>query len=145
MRFFKLSSVKLTNRELEIMSILWNSEVPLMASEIVKLGNELTINTVQAVLKKLLARNYIEIADIGYSGTVLSRSYKPTLTADEYEMNKMLDSYRRMTDKSNGMSRFVATLLEEEKNTSQLLSEIEELETILKSKKEDLSKKGIKR
>lgn len=142
MRFCKLSSVKLTNRELEIMSILWNCETPLMASEIVKLGNELTINTVQAVLKKLLARNYIQIADIGYSGTVLSRSYKPTLTADEYEMNKMLDSYHRMADKSNGMSRFVATLLEEEKNTSQLLSEIEELETILKSKKEDLSKQG---
>jgi len=43
----------LSKREKEIMSILWTSEQPLKASEIVKLNPNLTMNTVQSVLTKL--------------------------------------------------------------------------------------------
>lgn len=142
MPFIKVSSIKLTKREFEIMNILWENKSPMIASEIAKHGDKLTINTVQALLKKLISKKYIEVADIVYSGTVLCRSYRPTLTADEYEMNKMIDSYNKINDHTKGMSRFVATLLEEEKNKTLLLSEIEELEVVLKEKKESLKTKN---
>ena len=48
----------------------------MIASEIVKTGTDLNINTVQAALRSLIKKNYIEVAEIVYSGTVLTRSYR---------------------------------------------------------------------
>jgi len=81
----EITDFNLTGREKDILDILWNAEKGLIASEIVKQMEGLTINTVQAVLKKLLKRNLIKIDQIVYSGTVLSRSYVPTLTEAEFE------------------------------------------------------------
>lgn len=81
----EITDFNLTGRERDILSILWNSEKGLIASEVVTYREDLTINTVQAVLKKLLKRNLIEVDQIVYSGTVLSRSYKPTLTEAEFQ------------------------------------------------------------
>ena len=80
-----ITDFNLTGREKDILNILWNSEKGLIASEIVKEQEGLTINTVQAILKKLLRRNLIKVDQIVYSGTVLSRSYVPTLTEAEFE------------------------------------------------------------
>ena len=66
----------LTNREYDVLKIIYDSEKPLIASEVTTKMEGLTINTVQAVLKKLLRTEIIEVAEIVYSGTVLSRSYK---------------------------------------------------------------------
>ncbi len=81
----EITDFNLTGREKDILDILWKAEKGLIASEIVKEMEGLTINTVQAVLKKLLKRNLIRIDQIVYSGTVLSRSYVPTLTEAEFE------------------------------------------------------------
>lgn len=70
--FTKNKFSKLTSREVDIMNILWASEKPLIASEIADSRPDLTVNTVQAVLRKLLKYQLIEVADIVYSGTVLS-------------------------------------------------------------------------
>ena len=52
----------LTKRELDVMTILWESSKPLVASEITKMDESLNINTVQAVIRKLLDKKYIEVA-----------------------------------------------------------------------------------
>ena len=44
---------KITNRELEILQLLWHTDHPLIASEIATLKPDLTINTVQAELRNL--------------------------------------------------------------------------------------------
>ncbi len=95
----KITDYNLTGRERDILNILWNSDKGLIASEIVKSREDLTINTVQAILKKLLKRNLIKIDQIVYSGTVLSRSYVPTLTEPEFETG-MIES------KIIGLNRF---------------------------------------
>ena len=87
----EITDFNLTGRERDILSILWNAEKSLIASEVVTYRDDLTINTVQAVLKKLLKRNLIEVDQIVYSGTVLSRSYKPTLTEAEFQ-TKMISA-----------------------------------------------------
>lgn len=136
-----LKSIKLTNRELEIMNILWESDRPLVASEIARAGDNLTINTVQALLKKLSAGKFIEVADIVYSGTVLSRSYKPSLSSDDYEINRMLDAYERIGQKSKIITQFVATLLDYEKDDDNTLREIDSLEEMLMNKRKELEQK----
>ena len=75
---------KLSKQQLEIMKILWNSDKPLVASDILKQHNELNINTVQASLRVLVKKEAIEVADIVYSGTVLSRCYRPLISKNEY-------------------------------------------------------------
>ena len=85
MKNLEITDYHLTKREKEILSILWNSPDGLIASDIAKQQSELSINTVQAVLKKLFKKNLIEIAEIVYSGTVLSRKYRPTLNECDFE------------------------------------------------------------
>ena len=61
MLFKKKEFPKLTSREVDIMNILWENEKPLIASEIADARPDLTINTVQAVLRKLLKYQLIDI------------------------------------------------------------------------------------
>ena len=105
------------------MDILWNSSTPLTASEIISQNNELKIPTVQAVLKKLLNENFVVVADIGYSGTVLSRRYKAIITADEYANTQ----YASLSKSLSATQLFSALL----GSTKPSLEEITEIEKIL--------------
>lgn len=130
---------KITNRELDIMQLLWNAEKPLIASEIASLKPDLTINTVQAVLRKLLKQGYIEIAEIVYSGTVLTRSYRPLISEQDFGADQLLETFRSFPDLS--ISRLVAGLLNE--NIS--LEDITELEAMLEKQKEILKNQSPKK
>lgn len=74
----------LTKKENEVMSILWQSEIPLTAHQITETDDSLSIYTVQQVLQRLLKMNYIKIADINYSGTVFARFYTPAVSQTDY-------------------------------------------------------------
>jgi predicted transcriptional regulator len=124
----------LTEREMDIMRILWESEKPLVASEITKVDSSLSSNTVQSVLRKLLEKNFIEVADIVYSGTVLTRSYRPTISKKDLLIEQFLNQY--ISNNSNiPLPNLVATLLKHEKNEKDT---IEQLEQLLEERKKSL-------
>ena len=123
----------LTKREKEIMEVLWTSPKSLVASEIAKEGGGMSLNTVQAILRKLLKNGLIKVNEIVYSGTVLSRSYIPTISPETFEIQRLLSEQKDITT-----SRFVATLLEHEQEPEKILNEINELETLLKAKRKEL-------
>lgn len=75
---------KITSKQLEVMQVLWGANGSMTASEIIREHPELNINTVQSCLKQLMKKEYIHVADIVYSGTVLCRSYAPTVSKDSY-------------------------------------------------------------
>lgn len=79
-----MPKIKLTHRELEVMHVLWSTDRALSAADIPPINPELKPNTVQAVLKKLLENSYIQVADIVYHRTVLTRTYRPVLTHEDY-------------------------------------------------------------
>lgn len=136
----KKNVFNLTNREMDILNILWNSENPLIASEIAKHDDTLTVNTVQAILRKLLKQNLIEVADIVYSGTVLSRSYRPTAVSKDFAVQEFSAQLRNFK-KNITASRLISTLLDDEDDAEAALKEIEELQAILEEKKQSLKKK----
>lgn len=74
----------LTKKENEVMTILWQSEKSMTAHQITETDPSLSIYTVQQVLQRLLKMNYIQIAEINYSGTVLARFYKPAISRVDY-------------------------------------------------------------
>lgn len=75
---------KLTQSQLHIMKILWNEKKPMIASAFVQLDSSLNLNSVQSALRSLLKKNYIEVSDIVYSGKVLTRSYIPVVSSEDY-------------------------------------------------------------
>ena len=120
---------KITNRELEIMQLLWHADHPLIASEIAAMKPDLTVNTVQSVLRNLLKHKYIEVAKIVYSGTVLTRSYRPLITEQEFGVNQVIRDFHSFQGLS--VSHLVAGLLNEPVSAS----EIDELESIIKKQR----------
>ncbi|KEZ90753.1 MULTISPECIES: BlaI/MecI/CopY family transcriptional regulator [Clostridia] len=130
------TELSLTKREMDVMTILWESNTPLVASEITKMDDSLNINTVQAVIRKLLDKKYIEVADIVYSGTVLTRSYRPTLSKKEMTVQRFIRQFQE-NDKVS-IPNLVTTLLKHEKNEREV---IEELEVMLEERKKLLKQK----
>lgn len=111
----------LSPRQLQVMEILWEAKEGMTASAIVKSSPDLQINTVQASLRSLVAKKYVQVGDIVYSGTVLSRSYIPLVSREEY-----LEMSCRQLSRLSGHSLVFANFIQAEKNEA-LLDELEEM------------------
>ena len=135
--FTKNKFSKLTSREVDIMNILWASEKPLIASEISDSRPDLKVNTVQEVLRKLLKYQLIEVADIVYSGTVLSRSYRPTITSEEFALHEVTSDYLAF-QKTLSKPLLVSALLDTEKDPVKTRETIDELQKMLDEYKKKL-------
>lgn len=118
---------KLTPKQLDVMQILWDSDKPLVASDIVKMNDDFNANTVQSVIRTLLGKKYIEVAEIVYSGTVLSRSYTPIVSKDEYIKSTFFSN--------NSVPSLVFNLIESESD----LSVLDEMQKLIEEKKNELS------
>lgn len=137
----KFDISNLTNRELEILNTLWNSPKPLTASEIFKLNTDTTMNTIQAVLRKLLRNEFIEVADIVYSGTVLCRSYKASVSANDYALSKITSDYETY-GKDITKTSLVAALLDCEPDSQKVQEDIEHLEALLAEYKRNIAQRS---
>ncbi len=124
---------KLTKRQLDVMKILWASEGPMTVSSIKKSNPSLNINTVRSAVQTLLKNEYIEIADIVYSGTVLSRSYKPIISAEEYISDNFSDIHGLFSSPA-----FLAHFIEQENNPDV----IRQLEKKIQKRKQELEKEN---
>lgn len=118
-------TTKLSGRELDVMKVLWESPKPLVASEIAQMDSSISINTIHQVLKTLMKKNFIEVSEIVYSGTVLSRRYKPTIELVDYIKENFF-----FKSTLNVLSSFI-----EKENDKKI---IDELSDLLKKKKEEL-------
>ncbi|MGF0033935.1 BlaI/MecI/CopY family transcriptional regulator [Bariatricus sp. SGI.154] len=120
---------KLSKRQLEVMKILWNNTKPMVASDIVKANPSLNINTVQACLKVLIKEKAIEVADIVYSGTVLTRSYRALISKTDY----FNDVYRDIIGGSSA-SPLIASFIQ----TEESLEELNELQEMITKRKKEI-------
>ncbi len=126
----------LTKRDMDILHILWEGEEAMTASQIVSVMEGLTMNTVQAVLRKLLKNGLVEVEKIVYSGTVLSRSYRPTMSETNFEVSSFCGKYRKMKKRSP-VSSVMAALLGSVDNQQVTQKEIEDLEAMLEQYKRE--------
>ena len=121
----------LTKRQEDVMNILWDAKEPIIASEIVKTGTDLNINTVQAALRSLIKKNYIEVAEIVYSGTVLTRSYRAIVKREEVP-NETANEIRKALREEDVFARYINEI-----DDPILLAK---LETIIEAKRKELEK-----
>ena len=120
----------LSTRQFEIMDILWKSTQPMTASQILSHDASLNINTVQASLRSLIKKEYIRLADIVYSGTVLTRSYEPIVTKEAY-MKQMF-----MPDFGSSRYEVFVSVIQEETD----IKALEYLESVIADRKAKLKK-----
>lgn len=75
---------KLTKRDLDIMEILWKQKEPIAICDIQKEIPELSKNSIQQVLKRLLNRDYVHVANISQNKKALMREFLPNITKEQY-------------------------------------------------------------
>ena len=119
-----MNTKRLSNREYDIMQILWNSDRPLLASDILKADTGMNINTVQSTLRNLLARNLICVANIVTSGKVLARTYAPLVPADKYILSEL---YNILPSDAGRRYAFFEAFMETCSDKEQALTELEQM------------------
>lgn len=118
-------------RELDVLNILWKSNEPMMATDIVNAQRGLTQSTVTAVLRKLLKDELVEVAGITHSGRVLSRTYRPTEISRDIILKNFTDNYNSFCDVIPE-STMCAAILTVDKDADKIKSEISKLKDLLK-------------
>lgn len=107
----------LTKSELAIMEVMWDQEDALTAAEIIKISGdkEWKNSSVHLLVNALLEKNFIEVAGFKKTTKNYARTFKPTMTREQYLTRKVLGN---MTAK------------ERMRIYSQLLQEIDDAEVL---------------
>ena len=127
-------------RELDVLNILWKSEEPMMATDIVNAGEGLTQSTVTAVLRKLLHAKLVEVVGVTHSGKVLSRTYRPTEASRDVILQNFADNYSCFRDIIPKSSLFAA-LLKTNSDPKEVAQDIADLKSMLKEYEQANKKK----
>lgn len=117
-------------RELDVLNILWKSEEPMMATDIVNAKLGLTQSTVTAVLRKLLKEELVEVVGITHSGRVLSRTYRPTEASREVILKDFTENYNSFNNVISE-SAICAAILTVDKTPEKAKAEIKKLKSLL--------------
>lgn len=126
-----VNPMDLTKRELDIMRVLWESPKAMIASEIADAApNNMTMNTAQALLRRLLKNGFIVIDKVVYSNTVLCRSYKPRYTEEEYTVTKLTIDYHNF-DAEISICDIVCELLKLDTTREELEQDIKQLKEMV--------------
>ncbi len=74
----------ITAKEHEIMKVLWNSEKPLLISELAAQVQNIALNSLHPLVKALIKKGYIKVAGHEKVSKTYSRLYAPAVTVEEY-------------------------------------------------------------
>lgn len=123
---------KLTNKELTVMQILWAAKTDLSITDFIQWDPTLSTSTVQAALRSLLKKSYIEVANILQHNKVFARTYLPRFTETDY----MTEAFRKS---SLNIETFFSALVESEES----LDTLSELEKIIENQRKKLLEKDV--
>ena len=74
----------LTNKEYEIMKILWESEKPMLISDILLEADKVAENSLHPMIKNLINNGFIKVVGSMKVSKTTSGLYAPAITVDEY-------------------------------------------------------------
>lgn len=120
---------RLSERERTVLNILCEADRPMMAQDIIAENKRLSQSTVQVTFRRLLSRGLIEVAEIGYSGRVLSRAYMVTEKAKEEVLLHVVEEYQQIRDILS-VSKYIMALIKAETDREkqrQLIQAVNEL------------------
>ncbi|UUX33558.1 hypothetical protein [Fundicoccus culcitae] len=80
--------IKVTNKELDVLQALWESDVALSPSQICDTSPAFVMSSVQNNLKNLQKKNLIEQGDIIRLNMHYTRTFQPTMTKEAFILNQ---------------------------------------------------------
>ena len=116
--------MELTRSEMEIMDVMWESDVPLSRADLLARSEEKTWkdSSVHILLNGLLQKGAIQEAGLVKRSKTYGRVFSPTLTREEYFANTIF-SHRHKPD----MVGLFEALLRRDDITKEMLDEIKKL------------------
>lgn len=119
---------KLTEKEYEIMTLLWESSEPMSGSDIVKKAKErnLNIKSIYVMLSSLLDKEAISIAGFTKSKTNYGRTFIPNISQTDYVIGQIK---RTVRSKNIRLSDLVSSMIDDVD-----VDIIDELEKIISEK-----------
>lgn len=120
--------IRLTKKEEEIMEIFWNSEESLSSNDVKSINENLSIHTIQQVLRRLNDKGYLKIDGIGFTKNSITRKFKVVIPQSEY--------LKAFIAKKTSLELALAFI--EENNDIEVINELDEL---LQKKRKDLMEK----
>lgn len=119
---------RLSKRELDIMESLWEAEQPLSANDILSRIPDITMNTIQPNLKKLMKKGFIEVSGVGYTKNSITRQFMPLISQSKY-----ISKYLNKTTLLDFAMQFVDQTSDKE--------ELEKLQDLIDKKRKELNQK----
>lgn len=116
---------RLSKRELDIMEVLWDANEPLSANDILNLIPDITMNTIQPNLKKLMKKGFIEVSGVGYTKNSITRQFVPLVSQSKY-ISKYLNQ--------SALKDFAMMFVE----SSSSKEELQELRDLIDEKRKEL-------
>lgn len=129
-----MKQITLTKSEKEIMNLLWNSDRPLTATEIVNMTPERTWKKsyIHLLINSLIEKELIRSDSLVRTGRNFGRTFVATMSEEEFVIFQLTSSSNFSSD---SVPRLVSALLD----TCDDPKLIEKLEQVLQQKKEALS------
>ena len=116
--------MKLTDKQFEIMDVLWNSTAPMTVNDIINMSKNRSWseNSVYIMMKQLEEKGAVAVSHLEPTGTIHARAYKPELSFEEFmasvmaskskarktgaplDVDKVIEAIRKVFDEmDNGM------------------------------------------
>lgn len=130
----KNKKYSLTNKEYEIMKILWDSDKPMLISDILDKADNIADNSLHPMIRKLINYGYIKVVGNVKVVKTISRLYAPAIDVDEYaamHLEGIMKTSDRKLDFKNVLAYFAK---HNNKNNNDIIAEVEEF---IKEYKED--------
>lgn len=128
MKLFEMQAdMKLTEMQLEIMRVLWESESPLTASEIIARSADRTWkeNSIFNMLHSLQRKGAVALDHYKPTVTKSARVYRATLSAEEYAAMRVFDSKPNLVELFRAVVKNKVLDKETKEKLHQVVSEIE--------------------
>ena len=125
----------LTKSEEEIMYLLWDLDEPLTSSEIVKKAVNKTWKKsyINLLINSLLKKDMIKVVGVKQMTKNYARTFVPPMTKDAYAI-------KQISDRPNFADSDIPTLFSELIERTESSDVFDELEALLKKRREELGK-----
>ena len=83
--------MKLTDKEMEVMVVLWDNERPMTASELIEVSTNRTWrdNSIYTILNTLIKKGAAVLTNYKPTMTNNARAYAPIITSEEYAVSNI--------------------------------------------------------
>ena len=127
----------LSDKEEQMLETMWKEGRPLTRSEIINLteNRRWKESSIHVFLNRLLDKGSIRVVDIVKTSTNFGRTYEPTFSAEEYDMARLKENFKKVDPERGTISNFLSFIVKSKKIDKK---DVKELEDIIRDYKDDL-------